>query len=134
MTNENPRPVLSCLHGSTLAETSWKEVKTVIARVHKHVCGHATLTDFRTLLEQNDLWNDGVSKYTAHIMGAARHVLQQPHLGPVAMCQLPLCLKVSMKPFVLITSTLTMSVCFMSWTLSHVFLLLLCQMLQCIML
>lgn len=43
---------------------------------------------------------------------AALHVRQQPHLSPVAKCLFRPSLKMSMKSFVLITSTLTISVCF----------------------
>lgn len=54
LTNENPKPLLFCLHDSILHEKSRKEVKTIIDRVHKQVCGPGRLPDFGTLLEQNN--------------------------------------------------------------------------------
>lgn len=97
MTNDNSRSVLKCVHGSTLTQKSWKEVKIIIDRVHKHVCIHATLTNFDTLFEQNDLQNDGVAKISSMSWIATRHVVQHSQFGPVAKCLFCPCLKMSMK-------------------------------------
>ena len=41
----------------------WNEVKRIIDKVHKHICGHASFSDIRTLLERNDMWSKEVEKY-----------------------------------------------------------------------
>lgn len=43
--------------------TSWDSVKKVVDRVHRHVCGHATFSDMRTLLIRNRLWSNEVQHY-----------------------------------------------------------------------
>lgn len=47
---------------------TWKDQKRIIDRVHQHVCGHASFTDFKILLERNATWNDAVSKYVAQVL------------------------------------------------------------------
>ena len=42
----------------------WKDVKKIIGKVHKHVCGHATLSDVEVLLKRNNLWNDEIQIYS----------------------------------------------------------------------
>ena len=54
---------LSCLSAVTLDAAPWSEVKKIIDKVHKHVCGHASFTDYKLLLERNGLWNDAISSY-----------------------------------------------------------------------
>jgi len=41
----------------------WKDVKSIVDKVHKHVCGHSNYSDMRILLERNNLWNKEVEKY-----------------------------------------------------------------------
>lgn len=53
-----------------LIDKSWAEVKTVIDKVHKHVCGHANFTDMRMLLDRNNLWNDAVEKYVGNLISS----------------------------------------------------------------
>eukprot|EP00171_Calliarthron_tuberculosum_P000101 IDg101t1 len=48
---------------SKATNRSWPELKSIIDKVHKHVCGHASYNDIRILLERNDLWNEDVRKY-----------------------------------------------------------------------
>lgn len=55
--------VLVCLNGNLNHDRPWKEVKAIIDKVHRHVCGHASLTDMRLLLERNNLWSDRVVDY-----------------------------------------------------------------------
>lgn len=55
--------VLECLSDSMLEEKSWSEVKAIIDKVQKHVCGHANYTDLQLLLERNDLWKGSVASY-----------------------------------------------------------------------
>ena len=45
------------------ADRPWSEIKKIVDKVHKHVCGHASYTDIKTLLERNKLWNPAVHKY-----------------------------------------------------------------------
>ncbi len=56
---------LTCHNGNTLMNKKWSEVVKIIDKVHKHVCGHATYTDFQLLLERNNLWNETVASYVA---------------------------------------------------------------------
>jgi len=57
--------VLTCLNGNALRNKIWSEIKAVVDKVHKHVCGHASYTDFELLLARNGLWNDAVASYVA---------------------------------------------------------------------
>ena len=41
----------------------WKDLKKIVDKVHKHVCGHSNYSDIKLLLERNMLWNDHVDKY-----------------------------------------------------------------------
>ena len=41
----------------------WREIKAIVDKVHKHVCGHASLRDMQILLERNDLWSNEVKAY-----------------------------------------------------------------------
>ena len=41
----------------------WCEIKAIFDKVHKHVCGHASLRDMQILLERNDLWSNEVKAY-----------------------------------------------------------------------
>ena len=45
------------------SNSSWKKVKNIVDKVHKHVCGHASLSDIQILLERNNMWNSEVRKY-----------------------------------------------------------------------
>ena len=46
---------------------SWTDLKKIIGKVHKHVCGHASLSDMKTLLERNGLWSSEVEKYLCRV-------------------------------------------------------------------
>jgi len=41
----------------------WNEVRRIVDKVHRHVCGHASFSDMKTLLKRNDLWNHEIKKY-----------------------------------------------------------------------
>ena len=41
---------------------SRKELTKIVDKVHKRVCGHASLSDMKILLERNDLWTPEVAK------------------------------------------------------------------------
>ena len=60
--------VLECLSGSMLEEKSWSEVKAIIEKVHKHVCGHANYADLQLLLERNELRNGSVASYVHQLI------------------------------------------------------------------
>ena len=55
--------VLNGLSGRMLDQKPWNEIKSIIDKVHKHVCGHANFTDFQSLLKRNELWNEAVASY-----------------------------------------------------------------------
>lgn len=46
----------------------WKEIKHIIDKIHKHVCGHSSLSDMKTLLKRNDLWNHEAKKYLIEVI------------------------------------------------------------------
>ena len=60
--------ILSCLNGNVLSKKSWPEIKKIIEKVHKHICGHANLTDIRLLLQRNDIWNDHIEDYVHRLI------------------------------------------------------------------
>lgn len=53
-----------------MIDKSWAEVKAVIDKVHKHVCGQANFNDMRMLLDRNNLWNDAVEKYVGNLISS----------------------------------------------------------------
>lgn len=50
----------------------WHEIKALVDKVHKHVCGHASLRDMKILLERNDIWSYDVRAYL-HQTISVRH-------------------------------------------------------------
>lgn len=60
--------VMLCLNGNICNNYSWNETKSIINKVHRHVCGHANYTDMRLLLERNNMWSDVVSDYVGNII------------------------------------------------------------------
>lgn len=46
---------LSCLNANVLYQRPWHEIKKILDKVHRHVCGHASFTDFKLLFERNGL-------------------------------------------------------------------------------
>lgn len=46
----------------------WVELKHVIDKVHSHVCGHASFSDMKVLLQRNGLWSDEAMKYLARVI------------------------------------------------------------------
>ena len=48
--------------------SNWSDVRRVMARVHKHVCGHASYADIKTLLERNNLWNEQSQLYVSYLI------------------------------------------------------------------
>lgn len=50
--NRNDASTLSYLSAVTAHNMPWEVVRKVIDRVHRHVCGHATLTDYKLFLER----------------------------------------------------------------------------------
>lgn len=60
--------VFSCLNGIFLENKSWTEIKSLVDNVHKHVCGYATFTDFKLLLQHSRLWNEAVEANLSQLM------------------------------------------------------------------
>ncbi len=52
-------------------ERSRQDLKKIIDKVLKHVCGHAPLSDTKILLERNDLWSTEVEKYLHRIVDSS---------------------------------------------------------------
>ena len=51
-----------------LSKRPWKEIQTVVDKVHKHVCGHSNFSDLKFLLQRNSLRNDEISKYLSRVL------------------------------------------------------------------
>lgn len=64
----NDGSTLSFLSATTLDNTSWSDVKKVVDKVHRHVCGHASFTDYKLLLERNGLWNNVIAAYLTEVV------------------------------------------------------------------
>lgn len=64
---------ISCLNANALVGRPWKEIQKVIDKVHKHVFGHASFTDFRILLERNGIWNESIQDYVKNIIDSCRY-------------------------------------------------------------
>ena len=60
--------MLSCLNGNVTCNAKWSELKPIVDKVHKHVCGNATFTDYQLLLERNKMWNNAVPKYVGDLI------------------------------------------------------------------
>eukprot|EP00178_Gracilaria_changii_P015990 TRINITY_DN4502_c0_g1_i1.p1 TRINITY_DN4502_c0_g1~~TRINITY_DN4502_c0_g1_i1.p1 ORF type:complete len:217 (+),score=18.60 TRINITY_DN4502_c0_g1_i1:155-805(+) len=59
--------------GDTVSTRPWSELKKIVDKVHKHVCGHAVYSDIKILLQRNGLWNEGVNKYLALVLENCTH-------------------------------------------------------------
>lgn len=53
----------------------WSEVKKIVDKVHKYICGHASFSDIKTLLERNNIWSDEVMKYVSRTMESCTRCL-----------------------------------------------------------
>lgn len=50
------------------ARLDWKAMKKIVDKVHNHVCGHASFSDIKTLLERNNLFTDECAKYLTTVL------------------------------------------------------------------
>lgn len=50
------------------ADLSWPEIKKIIDKLHRHICGHASYNVVKLLLDRNNIWTDNCEKYLSHIM------------------------------------------------------------------
>ena len=46
----------------------WKEVRPIVDKVHRHVCGHSNYTDIKTFLRRSNLWDCQIDKYLRSIL------------------------------------------------------------------
>ena len=46
----------------------WYELKIIIDKVHKNVCGHASLSDIKILLKQNNIWTEEAENYLNRVV------------------------------------------------------------------
>lgn len=63
----------------------WKDVKRTIDKVHTHVCGHANYTDFKLLLQRNNMWNEQVDTYVTNIISNCPSCNSTAHPQPKRM-------------------------------------------------
>lgn len=64
--------VLKNFNVTTVNDLPWIDVKRIVDKVHKHVCGHSNLTDIRMFLERNNIWNNAVEKYVNDLLKNCR--------------------------------------------------------------
>jgi len=66
----NFHAVLFCATATIAAKETrpWKELKAIVDKVHRHVCGHSNYSDIKVLLERNGIWDDAVMKYLSQIL------------------------------------------------------------------
>lgn len=58
---------LSCLSAIAIDATPWPKICRIIDKIHKHICGYASFTDFKLLFDQNGLWHDAVKSYFGEV-------------------------------------------------------------------
>lgn len=63
---------LSALSSMPVQNMSWNDTKHLIEKVHKHVCGHASFSDFKMLMERNNIWNYSVEDYVCQLINNCR--------------------------------------------------------------
>lgn len=63
MSDASEKYIMSYMTANIKEERSWSYVKAIVSKVHRHVCGHASFTCIRIVLEQNDLWSDEVTEH-----------------------------------------------------------------------
>lgn len=63
---------ISALSARPVPKRTWNEIKHIIEKVHKHVCGHASFSDFKMLLERNNIWNAAVEEYICQLINNCR--------------------------------------------------------------
>ena len=68
--SRNRSLTLSSISAVAIDTPPWSDVKRIIDKVHKHVCGHASFTDYKLLLERNRLWNDVIASYLTQVVNA----------------------------------------------------------------
>lgn len=64
---------LSSCSPSIISTHSWPEKVRIINKVHKHVCGHASYGDIKTLLQRNKLWDNDIQRYLAQLIEKCQH-------------------------------------------------------------
>ena len=62
------KQVIGGLSAVTVSNRPWKEIQKIVDKVHRHVCGHASYSDFKMLFERNNMWNESVKHYIENIM------------------------------------------------------------------
>lgn len=71
---DNPIVSLSC--SVSAASLSWPELKRMIDKIHKHVCGHASYDEIKLLMKRNDLWNGQCSKYLSQQLESCKSCVE----------------------------------------------------------
>lgn len=69
--SEDMSKKLCCATAGLSNETNtrpWSEIKKIVDKVHKHVCGHSTYPDIKILLDRNNLWNTETNKYLSSVL------------------------------------------------------------------
>lgn len=59
---------VNAMMATPLKECSWKTIKHIVDKVHRHVCGHSPYSDIKLLLIRNEFWNETVERYLSEIV------------------------------------------------------------------
>lgn len=61
---------LCSLSSGAVFARPWADLKNIIDKVHRHVCGHASFSDIKTLLTRNSIWDATVENYLGRVIEA----------------------------------------------------------------
>lgn len=61
---------------NNIDQMEWPVLKRILDKVHVHVCGHASFSDIKTLLQRNNLWNHATEHYVTETVKQCPHCLK----------------------------------------------------------
>lgn len=70
--NKDGDTVLSAMSVMAISEMNWSDMKKIVDKFHRHICGHEKYTEIKCLLEHNDMQNDIIQSYVTQIITDCR--------------------------------------------------------------
>lgn len=61
-------PALACNSSRDLENNPWYELRPLLDKVPKPVCGYANYTEQQVLIDRNNLWNETVASYVDQLL------------------------------------------------------------------
>lgn len=99
------------------SSNNWRSLRCVIDRAHKHICGHARLSDMRTIFERNKIWNQFCPKYLSELVRNFKDCKDSSFLRRIKTYHCHKLTAILIKRFVWTTSFSTLSLFYIAWTL-----------------